>query len=110
MPVELLQPGEQAKLFDANVAAAPVNSPQFALPTTLAKVISWTYAFASAPSAATIKLQHSNDGVVWSDLDSGTNTAGETRTTPVTDAAFVRARKEVQTGGGALTVTITFGY
>lgn len=110
MPTFLVQPGEPFKLFNADSAAAPVNSATAALPTTLAKIITWVYKFATAPSAATIKLQMSEDGTIWNDLDSGTLTTGETKTTNPTNANFIRARKDVQTGGGALTVEITAGY
>jgi hypothetical protein len=110
MPTELIQPGEPVKLFDANAVAAPVNSATYALPTSLAKVISWSCAYASAPSATNIKLQVSNDGTVWTDLDSSTVTAGEVKTTNPTNAIFLRARKESQTGGGALTLLVVIGF
>jgi len=112
MPTQLLQPGEITKLFDANpLGSPPVNSAVFALPTTLAKVITWTYWFSAAPSAASIKLQVSNNvNGPWTDLDPGILTTGETRTSPVTDAAFLRAQKTSQTGAGDLTVEVTFGY
>lgn len=110
MPTELIQPGERVKLFDANAAGAPVNSAAFAMPTTYAKVLAWTTSFASAPSACSITLEISNDGVVWNTFDTSTATAGETRTTAQTAAAFIRARKATQTGGGALTVTVVLSY
>lgn len=110
MPTELIQPGEQVLLANANAQGAPVNLAAFAMPTTYAKVIAWTTFFASAPSAASIVLQISNDGATWNDFDTSTATAGETRTTNPTAAAFIRVRKASQTGGGALTVTAVLSY
>ena len=110
MPTMLIQPGEPCKLFDADAVAAPVNSATFAMPTTLAKVLIWVYKFASAPGSCDIQLQISEDGVFWSTLDTGTATTGENRTTAVTAANFIRARKNAQSGGGALTVEVTMSY
>lgn len=110
MPTFLLQPGEPFKLFDNEAGAAPLNGVAVAVPTTLAKVLTWTYSFASAPSAVSIKVQHSVDGVIFTDLDTGTATGGETRTTAVNDAVFIRGRRESQTGGGNVTLSIVFGY
>ena len=110
MPTFALQAGEPYKLFDANSTAPVANSTAVAVPATLAKVITWAYSFASAPSGTSVKLQMSEDGTVWTDLDSGTNTAGETKTTSVMNAQFLRAQNASQTGGGALTVTATIGY
>lgn len=110
MPTYSLSAGVPEKLFDANSVAAPVNSDIFAIPGKAAKIISWSTSFASAPSAVSIKIQVANDVAgPWLDLDTGTATAGETRNTAATSAPFVRARKETQTGGGALTVTVNVG-
>lgn len=110
MTVALLQPGEPFKLMDADAGAAPVNGPTCAMPGTYAKVITWGTSFAAAPASATVKIQISMDGAVWNDLDSSTAVGGETKTTNPTSAAFVRARKDAQTGGGALTVTAQISY
>jgi hypothetical protein len=110
MSTELIQPGEQVVLVNADAQAAPVNLAEFAMPTSFAKVIAWTTKFASAPSGVSIALQISNDKVVWNDFDTSTATAGETRTTNPTAAAFIRVRKASQTGGGALTVTAVLSY
>lgn len=110
MPTELIQPGGQVKLFDANAVAAPVNSAEFALPTTFAKYLSWTTNFASAPTAVSVTLEISNDKLVWNTLDTTAALGGETRTIGPTAAAFIRARKVSQTGGGALTLTLIMSY
>lgn len=96
------------KLFDANGAAAPVDGDTHALPAPgSAKLIGWTTAFATAPSACSIKVQHSMDGTNWDDLDESTATAGEFRTvTTLTPANFIRGVKSSQTGGGALTLSV----
>lgn len=107
-----LSRGVPEKLFDANAAAAPVNSSDFALPPGKApKYLSWTTFFASAPASCTIKLQVTNDIVngPWSDLDSSTATAGETKNVGPIGAAFIRGVKSAQSGGGALTLTVTVG-
>jgi hypothetical protein len=107
---EILSLGVVTKLFDEDSAAAPVNSTAFAIQSgDKAKVITWRTSFASAPSACSIKLQQSLNGVDFSDLDTSTATAGETRTTGVTATMFLRARKESQTGGGALTLEVNVG-
>jgi len=109
--VPAIYPGDPVKLFDANAVAAPVASEKYALgPAEVAKVITWTYSFASAPSGVSIQLQHSIDGVIWNNLDAGTATAGETRTTVATAARFIRANKASQTGGGALTVNVMTAF
>lgn len=110
MAVELISMGVPTKLFDADAAAAPVNGVAYALQDgDKAKVVTWRTFFASAPSACSIKVQQSLNGTDWSDLDTSTATAGETRTTVATATLFLRARKESQTGGGALTVEINVG-
>lgn len=105
-----LQPGEPVLLFDADAGAAPVNSVAYAMATDHVKYLSWKYSFASAPSACSIKLQISDDGTLWTDLDAGTANAGETRLSNPSAARFVRAQKTSQTGGGALTVQVTMSY
>lgn len=110
MPTFSLSAGVPEKLFDANAVAAPVNSEVFALVGKSAKMFAWMTEFASAPSAVSVKIQVSNNAAgPWFDLDTSTATAGEMKNTGVTSASFVRARKESQTGGGALTVTVTVG-
>jgi len=110
MPTELIQPGEQVKLFDANSVAAPVNSAEFALPTAFAKYFSWTTRFASVPSAVDIDIEVSTDKVNWQVVGNSTSTAGETGTIGPTAAGFIRARKVSQTGAGAITLTLIMSY
>ena len=62
--------------------------------------------YASAPSAVSIILQASLDGTNWYTLDTSTAAGGEMRTTAVTATTKIRINKNVQTGGGALTVTV----
>lgn len=110
MALNSISLGVPTKLFDADAAAAPVNTPSYALPSAdKAKVITWSTYFASAPTSPSIKLQISMDETVWSDLDTSTVTTGEVKTATVMNARFIRARKEAQTGGGALTVIINVG-
>lgn len=105
-----LQPGEPVLLFDADAAAAPVNSDAYAMATDHVKYIAWGFSFASAPSACSIKIQVSDDNSIWTDLDSSTTVGGETKTTNPTAARFIRAQKASQTGGGALTLRTTLSY
>ena len=107
MAYNYLSIGNVYSLFAADAVAAPVASQEFGiLPNDRAKVIVWSTKFASAPSAASIKLQGSLDGTDWYDLDTSTAKAGEIRTTSVTASPFLRAYKSSQTGGGALTVKV----
>ena len=105
-----LQPGEPVNLFENDGTAAVANSPAYAMAQDHSKFLSWIYSFASAPSSCSIKLQVSDDGSLWTDLDAGTATAGETRLTLQTAAKFVRAQKAAQSGGGNLTVTVTMSF
>ncbi len=105
-----LQPGEPVLLFDADAAAAPVSSSSYAMATDHTKHLSWIYSFASAPSSCSVKLQVSDDGTLWTDLDAGTATTGETRLSNATAARFVRAQKAAQSGGGALTVQVVMSF
>jgi hypothetical protein len=105
-----LQPGEPIKLFDDDATAPVANSPAYAMPTDHVRFLSWIYSFATAPSSCSIKLQVSDDGSLWTDLDAGTATTGETRLTVETAARFVRAQKAAQSGGGNLTVQVTMSF
>lgn len=108
--MDMITPGVPVKLFDDDSGSVPKNSTVYALPLAMAKLITWQYTFASAPSAVSLALQMSNDNSVWTDLDTGTATAGETKNAAVTAAAFIRARIVSQTGGGNQTVTVILGY
>lgn len=111
MSVELIQPGEQVLLMDANAGAAPQNGNTFALPTTYAKTLAWTTSFASAPGSASVKIQIANDpNGPWSDFDTSTVVAGETKNPGSIAAGFIRAQKSAQSGGGALTVRAVLSY
>jgi hypothetical protein len=110
MPIQLLQPGEATRLFDVNTLAAPQTSAVFALPAMVSRVISWSYSFdTSNPSAVSVNLEMSVDGVSWTVLDTGTVATGETKNTAVSAAGFLRANKVTQTGGGGLNLTVIFG-
>lgn len=105
--MQMIHTGEPFKIFDADAAAAPVNSAGYAIASPdQAKMIGWQTAFASAPSACTIRIQHSINGVDWVTIDESTATGGEIKTTAITPALFIRAVKQAQTGGGALTLTV----
>lgn len=108
--MDMITPGVPVKLFDGDSGSVPKNSTAYALPTAMAKLLTWQYTFASAPSGVSVLLQFSNDNNVWTDLDSGTSTAGETKNASVTAAAYIRARIASQTGGGNQTLTVILGY
>lgn len=108
-------PNVLTKLFDADAAAAPVNSRELALHHGLTRLV-WQTSFASAPAAVSVELHVSNDGVNWVTIDSSTNVNGEQKALNDPQSivvfmgpwAYIRARKASQTGGGALTVSFRY--
>lgn len=78
--------------------------PTFALPVR-ACVISWQSSFDVAPGAVNITLRISNDGVVWTVLDTTTAVGGELRSVSTPFAAlFIDVNVVTNTGARAATI------
>ncbi len=106
----LIQNATATNLLDGVAHAAPTTGSTFALPVK-AGVASWQTVFGSAPGAATINLQVSNDGTNWTTIDTSTSTAGETRQIAAPTALFVRATISAAAGGSTTTVIFVYkGY
>lgn len=104
MPTPLLEPGVPFYFFNAENVVAPATSIMVATPATQAQ-FSWVVSFSSAPSATSVTLQGSMDGLSWFSLDNASSTAGEIRNTVVA-VPFLRIVVNTKTGGGTLTVGI----
>lgn len=101
---ELIEPGKIVTII--NAVAGVAAGLTFALPNRSC-VLAWQTSFDVAPAAANITLRVSNDGVVWTVLDTSTAVGGEVRTisTP-TAALFVSANVVTNTGNKTVTVTL----
>lgn len=67
---------------------------------------SWQTVITGAPTAVSITLQGSLDGVNWTVVDTSTATGGESRPISGKPFAFLRANLGTLTGGTAPTVTV----
>lgn len=96
--------GVKATLIDARDGTGA--SALFALPTR-ACILAWQTSFDTAPGAIDIDIDVSLDGVVWTTLDTSTDTAGEVRTiADPTAALFLRAIVNTNTGSVDVTITL----
>lgn len=96
--------GVPVALLTAATAVTPGVA--YALPARAA-ILAWQTSYNVNPSAITVLLQVSIDGVVWTTLDTSTAVAGETRTiTTPTAALFVRANPTANVDPKQVTVTI----
>jgi hypothetical protein len=114
-PITALYPGDlPAYAFNGESPTPPQASQQFALARPYGpgmepeQAIAWQTSFASAPTAVTVWLQTADADVDanYATVDVSTETAGERRTVS-TRARFVRVKLNSQSGGGAITVTIS---
>ena len=114
-PPFAVSPGDVVNPFSAESPAPPQSSQQFALAPTVGatgpggRVVAWQTSFASAPSAVSVQLQSSDvdSDASYQSLDSSTATAGERRQVANVQAKFLRAKLVSQTGGGAITVSLS---
>ena len=108
-------PGDVVNPFSAETPSAPQASQQFALAVTGGgcgaggRVLAWQTSFASAPTAVSVQLQSSDvdSDASYQTLDSSTATAGERRQVANVQAKFLRVKLVSQTGGGAVTVSLS---
>ena len=106
-----LSRGTPFLLFDADGAAAPVNSQIIGVPPWVEN-IAWRTKFSAAPVSCDIRLQGAltiSDPPVdadFGDLDSSTNVNGEGRQLSPLKLRYIRARKNAQVGVANLTVEI----
>jgi hypothetical protein len=66
-------------------------SPAFGMHGYTQRQVTWEITYTSAPSAASVQLQGSIDGVNWVTLDTSTNVSGEVRYIPTDGAQNMRA-------------------
>ncbi len=97
--------GTPVTSLDALVGTTATNGNEFSIPGGKAAALTWTTSFSSAPSAVSLILQLSLDGITWFTGDTSTVTAGEARTIN-TSAKFFRVRLASKTGGGTTTAVI----
>jgi hypothetical protein len=101
--------GMPVKSFDAGAPSGAVEGSIFAIPIMLnAQGFIWQTSFATAPSAVSLSLRVSIDGVNWTIIDTSTATAGETRTILNKLGLFVQGYQASRTGGTAVTLRIVF--
>lgn len=107
-------PGDLVFPFNAESPAAPQASQQYAIATPFdgsaqqGRLLAWQTSFASAPSAVNVVLQAADvdSDADYAVVDTSTQVAGERRQILV-KAKFVRVRLVSQTGGGAITVSLS---
>ena len=107
--------GDVVNPFNGEAPAAPQASQQFALAPTGGgtgpggRVVAWQTSFASAPTAVSLQLQSADvdADASYQTLDSSTATAGERRQVANVQAKFLRVKLVSQTGGGAVTVSLS---
>jgi len=104
MPTPLLNLGVVEQLF-ALAATTVTNSTTYALPARLC-TLAWQYLFTTNPSALTLNLQMSLDGVTWNTVDSTTVTTGGLRIFTGACASFVRLNQGAITGGAQFSASI----
>lgn len=104
MPTPTLQLGVTETPFSLASTVTTVST-TYALP---ARVISlaWQYLFTTNPSALTLNLQLSLDGVNWNTVDSTTVTTGGLRIVTGVAAQFVRLNQGAITGGAQFTASL----
>lgn len=104
MPTPSLQLGVVETPLNLASTATTVST-TYALP---ARVVSlaWQYLFTTNPSALTLNLQLSLDGVNWNTVDSTTITTGQLRIVTGVAAAFVRINQGAITGGAQFTAML----
>jgi hypothetical protein len=114
-PITALYPGDPpAYAFNGESPMPPQASQQFALARPygpgmeVAQTIAWQISFASAPTAVAVYLQVADvdADASYATVDVSTETAGERRTIS-TRAKFVRVKLNAQSGGGAITATLS---
>lgn len=86
------------------VSPTPQVGTIFCLPV-IATQLTWQTIFTGTPSAVSINLEASNDGVNFSILDTSTNLSGESRTL-ITSFNFIRASVASITPGTVTNITI----
>jgi hypothetical protein len=114
-PITALYPGDPpAYAFNAESPTPPQASQQFALARPygpgmeVEQTIAWQTSFASAPAAVAVWLQVADvdADANYATVDSSTATAGERRAVS-TRAKFLRVTLNAQSGGGAITATVS---
>jgi hypothetical protein len=104
MPTPVLQLGIPETAL-ALASTTVTNSTTYALPARLCS-LAWQYFFTTNPTALTLNLQLSLDGINWGTVDSTTVTTGGIRIVTSIPAAFVRINQGAITGGAQMTAIL----
>lgn len=111
---QLLQQGFPVNIINA-VAIGALTSDVFCIPgkagqNTPAGSLTWSSVFTGGPSAVSAVLEGSFDGVLWTQVDATTVTAGEARSVvPLPNFRQYRIRMVSNTGGTLMTFTVSIG-
>lgn len=104
MPTPILQEGVPETVLALAATTVTVSS-TYALPPRTCD-LAWQYFFSTNPTALTLNLQLSLDGINWATVDSTTITTGGLRIITSVPAAFVRINQGAITGGALMTAIL----